>query len=89
MENVSRGSTFGDYPRRGVDAQDVTVARPQSTRVQTPPALSFKCNVLRESLSVDCQNIPCATLKRKGSGVISIYLWSTFYIQKVLDLELR
>jgi hypothetical protein len=28
--------------------------------------LSMYCNVLRESLSVDSQNIPCATLKRRG-----------------------
>ncbi len=37
---------------------------------------SFKCNELRESLSVvDSQNIPCATLKRRGSWIISVYLW--------------
>ncbi len=53
--------------------QDNMVARLQSTRVQTP--LSIKCNVLRKSLSEDSQNIPCATLKRRGSWVISIYLW--------------
>ena len=47
--------------------QDVTVARLQS--------LSLKCNVLRESLSVDSQSVPCATLKRRGSWVISKYLW--------------
>jgi hypothetical protein len=41
--------------------QDITVAR-----LQTPLSPSFKCNVLRESLSVDSQNIPCATLKEKG-----------------------
>ncbi len=32
-------------------------------------------NVLRESLSVDSQNIPYATLKRRESWVISVYLW--------------
>jgi hypothetical protein len=37
--------------------QDVTVARLQSSRIQTPLSLSFKCNVLRESLSVDSQNM--------------------------------
>jgi hypothetical protein len=71
MENVIRGSTFGDFVtivRKGL-MQNVTVARLQSTRVQNPLYLpySFKCNVLRESLSVDSQNIPCATLKRRGS----------------------
>ncbi len=33
------------------------------------------CNVLRERLSEDRQNIPCATLKGRGSWVNSIYLW--------------
>jgi hypothetical protein len=32
----------------------------------------LKCNVLRESLSMDNKNIPCATLKRRGSRVISV-----------------
>ncbi len=57
--------------------QDVTVARllcrVQDYRLPSPP--SFKCNVLRESVSVDSQNIPLATLKRRGSWVISVYLW--------------
>ena len=44
-------------------------------RLPSPP--SFKCNVLRESLSVDNQNIPCATLKKRGAWVISVYLWLT------------
>jgi hypothetical protein len=54
--------------------QDVTVARLQSTRVQTPP--SFKHNVLRESLSVDSQNIPCATRneEKEGRGHRDTYL---------------
>jgi hypothetical protein len=43
--------------------------------VQTPPPPPFKCDVLRESLSVDSQNVPCATLKRRGSWVTSVYLW--------------
>jgi hypothetical protein len=48
----------------------------QDYRVQEYRVSSFKCNVLRESLSVDSQNIPCATLvKRRGSWVISVYLW--------------
>ncbi len=60
MENLSRGPTFGDFANIRTDAfmQDVTVARIQSTRVQTPSSSPpyFKCNVLRESLSVDGQN---------------------------------
>ncbi len=50
----------------------------QDYRVQEyrlPSPRSYKCDVLRESLSEDSQNIPCATLKRRGSGVISVYLW--------------
>jgi hypothetical protein len=53
------------------------VARLQSTRVQgrLPSLPCIKCNVLRESLSEDSQNIPGATLKRRGSWVISIFRW--------------
>jgi hypothetical protein len=63
MENISRGPTFGDFVtiRKEGSMQHVTVARLQST-YSSPP--SFKCFVLRESLSVDSQNIPCAM--RKG-----------------------
>ncbi len=55
MENISRGPTFGDFVtiRTEASMQDVTVARLQNTRVQTALSPSFKCNVLRESLSVD------------------------------------
>jgi hypothetical protein len=52
-------------------------SRLQDYRVQEyrlPPP-TFKCNVLCESLSVDSQNIPCTILKRRGSWVISVYLW--------------
>jgi hypothetical protein len=54
---------------------DIMVARLVGTRVQTPLSPSIKCNVLRESLSEDSQNIPWATLKRRGLWVISVYLW--------------
>jgi hypothetical protein len=66
MENISRGPTFGDFVtiHTEVSMQDITVARLQST-------------VLRESLSVDSQNIPCATLKGRGSWVISVNLWDS------------
>jgi hypothetical protein len=77
MENISRGTTFGDFVtiRTEESIQDVPVARLQSTeyRLISPP--SFRCIVLRESLSVDSQNIPCATLKRRWSWVFSVYLW--------------
>jgi hypothetical protein len=46
--------------------QENTVTRLQTTRVQTPLPPSIKCNVLRQSLAGDSQNIPCATLKRMG-----------------------
>jgi hypothetical protein len=70
MEIRSRGLTFGDFVTILTEEsmQDVTVTRPQST--DSP--LLFYCNVLRESLSVDSQNIPCAPLKRRGSWVISV-----------------
>jgi hypothetical protein len=80
MENTSRGPTFGDFDtiRKEGSVQNVTVARLQSTgtvpvptRVQPPLSPSFKCNVLCESLSVDNQNIPCAS----GSWAIPVYLW--------------
>jgi hypothetical protein len=76
MGNISRGPTFGDFVtiRTEGSLQDVTVARLQSTGVQTPFSPSNKCTVLRESLSEDIQNIPCATLNRRGSWLISIYL---------------
>ncbi len=37
MENIGRGPTFGDFVtiRTEASMQDITVARPQSTRVQT------------------------------------------------------
>ncbi len=63
MENTSRGD-FGILSLSAQSMQDVTVAKLQSTRVQTPPSPSINCNVLRESLSVDSQNIPCAPQKR-------------------------
>ncbi len=46
--------------------------RVQEYRLPSSP--SIKCNVLRESLSEDSQNIPCATLERKGVvGNLCIY----------------
>jgi hypothetical protein len=82
MEN--RGPTFGDFVtirtgRSGRSMQDVTVARLEY-RFLSPP--SFKCNVLRDSPSVDSQNIPFATLKSRGSWVISVYLCRRLCRQK-------
>jgi hypothetical protein len=54
MKNIRRAPTFGDFVtiRTERSMQDVTVARIQSTRVQTPLSSLFKCDVLRESLSL-------------------------------------
>ncbi len=59
-------------PRRRRRTSQLQDYRVQEYRLPAPP--SFKSNVLRESLSVDSQNIPCLTLKRRGSWVISVYL---------------
>jgi hypothetical protein len=75
MLSISRGRTFGDFVtiRTKASMQDVTVAGLQEYRLPSPP--SFKCtHVLRVSLFMDSQNVPCATLKRRGSWVISICL---------------
>ncbi len=54
------------YPHRGVDEGHHSCKTTEHKITDSPPPPSFKCNVLRESLSVDSQNIPCATLKRRG-----------------------
>ncbi len=54
--------------------QDTTVARLQSTRVRLSSPPSINCIVLRENLSEDSQNIPRATLKTRGSWLISVPL---------------
>jgi hypothetical protein len=64
---IESGSNPDPQPcdRTEASMQDVTVARlrvyKSTDSLPSPP--SFRCNVLRESLSVDSQNIPCATLK--------------------------
>jgi hypothetical protein len=78
-ESISRGSAFGDFVTiyREGSMQDFRV---QEYRLHSSLSF-FNSNVLRESLSVDSQNIPCATLKRRGgSWVFSIYsyLWPPF-----------
>ncbi len=62
-ESISRDPTFEDIITilTGRSMQDNTVARLQSTRV-----------VLRESFTEESQNIPCSTLKRRGSRVIMV-----------------
>jgi hypothetical protein len=69
MENISRGPTFRDFVtiRTEGSMQDVSVAGIQVQEYRLPPTLSFKCNVLCESLSVDSQNIPCPTLRERES----------------------
>ncbi len=77
MKNNSRGPTFGDFVtlRTEGSMQDIVVASLQRTRVQIPLSLSsIKCNVLRESLSVESQNIPCETLREGGTGYLCISL---------------
>ena len=77
MENLSRGPTFGDFVTILTEGsmQDVTVANLQKTTVQTPLSSppSIKCNVLRESLSEDSQNVPCATLKRRRTRIVTVW----------------
>jgi hypothetical protein len=68
MENIRRGPTFGDFVTIHTEGspQDKTVAR-------TVQSIGVQSNVPHESLSEDNQNIPFATLKRRGSWVISMY----------------
>jgi hypothetical protein len=73
MENNSRGPTFGDFVTIRTEASSCKTTEYKSNRFLFPP--SSKCYLLRESLSVDSQNIPCATLKRRGWWVISVKLW--------------
>ncbi len=89
----SRGPTFGGFvtiPQRGrrrtTGLEDYRV---QEYRLFSSP--SIKCNLLREreSLSEDSQNIPCASLKKRGSWVISIYLWLSWIRIHVGYLRIR
>ncbi len=70
---------FGHRPHGDVDAgqHGCKITDYKSTNSPLPP--SIKCSVLRESLSEDSQNLPCAAQKRRGSWVISIHLgfWHT------------
>jgi hypothetical protein len=60
---------LSDNGREKASMQNVTAARLLSTDSPLPPPPSFKCNVLRESLSVDSRNISRATLKKEvGRG---------------------
>ncbi len=63
--------------------------RVQEYRLPSPP--SIKCNVpcVRVSLGT-IQNIPCATLKRRGSWVIAIYLSNYFkHLDYLRDVDER
>ncbi len=57
MKNISRGPTFEGFFifLTETSMADVTVARLQSKEYGLPSPPSFKCNVLRKSLSVDSQ----------------------------------
>jgi hypothetical protein len=87
MENISRGPTYGDSVTILSPMGRCRASRLQDYRVEyrltSPP--SIKCNVLLESLSEDSQNIPCATLKRKGSWVIFIpvHLWLCTWFKRL------
>jgi hypothetical protein len=87
MENISRGPTFGDLVTIRTEGSmlDIKVARLQKEYILPSPS-SFKCNVLRESLSMDSQNIPCATLKsslpphttydKDNSEIFTSFIWN-------------
>jgi hypothetical protein len=60
-------------PRRRCRMSHLGDYRVQEYRLPSPFLLNVY-NVLSESLSVDSQNIPCATLKKRGSWVICVYL---------------
>jgi hypothetical protein len=73
----SRGPTFGDFVTILTEGsmQNNKVARlyrVQEYRLFSPH--SSKCNVLLKNLSENSQNIPYATLKRRGFWLISVYL---------------
>jgi hypothetical protein len=57
---------FCHYRRRGVDAGHHSCKTTEYKSTDSPLLPFFKCNVLRESIYVNCQNIPCATLKKRG-----------------------
>jgi hypothetical protein len=67
----------------------------KATEYRTSLSAIFSvCNVLRESLSEDSQNIPCATQKRKG--VVALWVisglnrkYSFDEIQAVLRIPIR
>jgi hypothetical protein len=78
MENISRGPTFRDFVTIRTEGGLYRTLRLKTTEYKStdsPLPPSFKCNILRESLSVDSQNIPCVRLKRRGPWVISVYFW--------------
>jgi hypothetical protein len=78
MENTSRGPISSGILSLSAQGGRCRTSQLQDYRVQEyrlPSPPSFKCNLLRESLFVDSQNIPCSTLERRGSWVISICHW--------------
>jgi hypothetical protein len=68
MENISREVPPSGILSLSATGRDITVAGLQSIRVQSslsPPLLNVLYCV---RVSVDSQNIPCATLKKRGRG---------------------
>jgi hypothetical protein len=75
-----RSYRFCHYPHRGGRCRTSRLQdyRVQEYRLPSPPSL--KCSVLRESLFLDSQSIPCAALKRRVSWVISVYFWPNYIV---------
>jgi hypothetical protein len=67
---------FCHYLHREVRCRTSRLQDYRVTGVQTSFSPSIKCNVLREGLSEDSQNIPCATPKEKWVVVFSTYFWA-------------
>ncbi len=85
---MTRGSTLGDFVTILTEGsmQDITVARLHSSRVyRVPSPPSIKCNYTAWESLWGQSNILCATLKRRGSWVISVYLWAVLTVTHVLD----
>ncbi len=85
-ENISRGPTFGDFVTEG-SMQDLRLHDYRVQEYRLPSPLSIKCNVLRESLSEDSQNIPRVARKRRGSWVVHVHHLCFRSVRKVFYLH--
>ncbi len=89
MENISRGPTFRDFVTIHTEGRS-RITWLQDYRVQDyrPPSLPFiKCKVVRESLSEDSQNIPCATLNKEKGVVCNLYLSLVDSYQRKVSMQ--